>query len=232
MKSNVGAIEKIQKLYIYRTKLTLILSNPDQFISAYLWDLRKRILRYYKNWRALVTGFFILILISRPFFLSRYIPWHLGMRSSYFTVAHSAACLLIAFAGCRSAFRIKCQSQKRFFSPLFLSLCFKPKRARVYTQERGFSMEGRKGGEKDSKSDLPSGKMLYRIRFLPRAQRGIRFSSKVYFAVSVRLVEYPSRKSTWRTVTFNFLCDARNEKCVYYTFGGFSFFFYLISTPR
>lgn len=28
------------------------------------------------------------------------------------------------------------------------------------------------GGEKDSKSDLPSGKMLYRIRSLPRAPAG------------------------------------------------------------
>lgn len=161
-----------------------------------------------------------LILISHPFF---------------FPVASRHAFILFygSVFSCAPSYCVRwlsiCVSNKMsepgtIFSPLFLSLCFKPKGARVYTSERGFSAKGRKGGEKDSKSDLPSGKMLYRIRFLPRAQRGIRFSSKVYFAVSVWLVEYASRESTWRAVTFNFLCDARNEKCVCYTFDYFFLF--------
>ena len=121
----------------------------------------------------------------------------------------------------------KMSEPETIFFPLSFSLSALNQKghARIYAGKRIFG-EGTKEGEKDSKSDLPSGKMLYRIRFLPHAQRGIRFSSKVYFAVLVRLVEYPSRESTWRTATFNFPCNVRNEKCLCDTFSGcFSPFF-------
>jgi len=52
----------------------------------------------------------------------------------------------------------------------------------MYAGKRIFG-RGTEGGGQDSKSDLPSGKMLCRIRFLLCARREIRFSSKVYFAV-------------------------------------------------
>lgn len=68
-------------------------------------------------------------------------------------------------AACRSALRIKNVRARNDFS---LSLClsrtlflsFKLKGPRVYTPERGFSAVGHGEGRKDSKSDLPSGKML------------------------------------------------------------------------
>lgn len=105
----------------------------------------------------------------------------------------------------------KMSEPETIFSPLSFFLSALNQKGHAYIRRKeDFRRRDERGSEKDSKSDLPSGKMLYRIRFLPRAQRGIRFSSKVYFAVSVRLVEYPSRESTWRAVTFNFLRDTKS----------------------
>jgi len=174
VKSNIRITEKIRE---HDFKLVLTLNNPG---CIYL-STRSAKADFVVSEKLARTSHRVssLILIFRPFF--GYISWRLGMRSSYFTVAHSAARLLIAFSACRSAFRIKCQSQKRFFSlPFPLSLRFKSKGARVYT-ERGFSAEGRKGARKTANQICRLGKCC---TGLGSYQRGIRFSSKVYFAVS------------------------------------------------
>lgn len=86
----------------------------------------------------------------------------------------------------------------------------------MYTEKRIFD-GGARG--RDGKSDLPSGKMLYRIRLLPRARPAGNpiLIESVFRGIGTGVVEHPSRESTWRAVIFNFLCD-KNKKRVCYTF--------------
>lgn len=153
--------EKSQKHEFKLTELLVLDYNPDRFLSTYrICEIGKSGFRGIKKIDAHGSrkrGFFQFNShISLPF------PLHAVSRrahSSYFTVAHSAARLLIAFAGCRSAFRIKRQRQKRFFFFLRVPLRFKPKGvARRIPTGRGFSAAERERAGKTANQICRLGK--------------------------------------------------------------------------
>lgn len=204
VKSNVGVIEKIRK---HDFKLALTLRNPDQFLSTYLRE----------------SGFHGIRKIGAH--KSRDFEFNSHIRPFFFPdICEASRHAFILFYG--SAFSYApsycvrwlsiCVSNKMsepetIFSPLFL--CFKPKGARVYTLERGFSAEGWKGARKTANQicrlgkcctglgpyHAPSGESDSHRKCISRYRSD---SSNILLA----------KESTWRTVTFNFLCDARNEK--------------------